>query len=307
MSFGLTDLIKVAKRFRELDEPFVLVGGYAVFMLVEDRHRTTLRTTDDVDYVFEATTLADYYRLAERMRQLGFSECTDEGAPICRWVVDGILVDVMPCHESSLGFSNRWYPLALQDPLTIELEPGLSISVVRPLVYLGTKFEALANRGNVNNLIGDTDLEDIVTVIAYGKDILPELANVDESLRAYLQSQTTQLLSMKKLSELVSGCLSGEGQSQALVPRVIDAFRVVSTGSVIALSQEHLELLNRSSLVSGKGSHQSYFSALLRQRSGNRQAISEEQVQHARERSLSLRSAGTWQEAYSAILHYFPE
>ena len=308
MSFSaLEDLIKVARILKELGEPIVLVGGYAVFLLVEPRHRPTLRTTEDVDYVFKATTTVEYYRMSDRLRGLGFSECVDHGAPICRWVVDGILVDLMPCDEASIGFSNRWYPLAMQDPITVELAPGLSIAVARPLVYLGTKFEALSNRGDGSNLIGDTDLEDIVTVMAYGEEVLPELASTDPALRAYLQDQTTQLLSRKNINELVSGCLSGESQSQACVPRVIEALRVVSAGSVITLSEEHLDLLNRSGLLSGKGGHQNYFRALSRQRSGNLQAISLDQVQQARERFAALRGAGTWQTAYSAVLHYFPE
>lgn len=307
MSFSaLEDLIKVAKSLRELDEPVVLVGGYAVFLLVDPRHRPTLRTTEDVDYVFNASTTVDYYRMAERLRNLGFSECVDHGAPICRWVMDGVLVDVMPCGEDALGFSNRWYPLALQDPITVELEPGLPVSVARPLVYLGTKFEALTNRGS-KHLIGDTDLEDIVTVMAYGEDILPELADADPALRTYLQDQATRLLTMKNISELVSGCLSSESQSQACVPRVIEALHVIRSGSVIALSQEHLDFLNKPSLLSGKGGHQDYFRTLSRQRSGNRQAISLDQVQQARERLATLRGAGTWQSAYSAVLYYFPE
>lgn len=303
----LKDLLKVARRFQELGEPVVLVGGYAVFLLVEERHRGTLRTTDDVDYVVKARTTAEYYLLSERMRQRGFSECTDEGAPICRWLVDGVRVDVMPCDEKALGFCNRWYPLALQNPMTVELEPGLMIAVVNPLVYLATKFEALANRGDMNDLIGDTDLEDIVTVIAYGAEILPELVNIDETLRDYLQIQATQLLSMKKLTELVSGCLYGEEQNQALVPRVIEAFDVFSSGTVIILSAEHLEILDQPSLVLGNGGHQSYFRTLKRQRSENRQAISKGQIQKASERLKALRSSGTWQGAYSAVLHYFPE
>lgn len=61
----------------------------------------------------------------------------------------------------------------VQISLSEMLAPGLSIAVARPLVYLGTKFEALSNRGD-GNLIGDTDLEDIVTVMAYGEEV-PEL------------------------------------------------------------------------------------------------------------------------------------
>lgn len=302
MSFStFTDLLTVAKRFQELQEPVVLVGGYAAFLLVDDRYRTNLRTTEDVDYVFKASTPSEYYRLSERMRDLGFSECTDDGAPICRWVVDGVRVDVMPHNPDSLGFSNRWY---LQDPLVVELEPGLPVSVVNPLVFLGTKFEALANRGD-KNLIGDTDLEDIITVIAYGKDVLPELADADPVLRTYLQGQAKNLLLRNNLTELVSGCLFGDHQSQERIPRVIDALRLVETGAVVTLSQEHLELLNKSTLTSGKGGHQSYFRDLKRQRFGNRQVISLEQIERAEQRLKTLRSAGTWQAAYSVVLYYF--
>lgn len=304
---ALEELIKVARSFKELEEPVVLVGGYAAFLLIEPRHRSTLRTTEDVDYVFQASNRVDFYHMAERMRVLGFSECADQGAPICRWVVDGVLVDVMPCSEEALGFSNRWYPLAMQEPLIVELEPELPIAVARPLVYLGTKFEALNNRGDNSDLIGNTDLEDIVTVIAYGNEVLPELDSIDPALRAYLQEQATRLLSRDRIEELVSGCLSGDSQSQACVPRVLEALRVMSTGLVIYLSQEHLEFLNRPSLLSGKGGHQDYFRELSRQRSGNRQPISLNQVQQARKRLAALRGAGTWQAAYSAVLQYFGE
>jgi hypothetical protein len=47
-------------------------------------------------------TRAQYYQLAERLRQHGFSEDTSEGAPVCRWVGNGITLDVMPVDDAEL-------------------------------------------------------------------------------------------------------------------------------------------------------------------------------------------------------------
>ena len=77
-------------------------------------------------------------------------------------------------------------------------------------------------------------------------------------------------------------------------------------GEAIFLSDNHLELLSRTSLVGGKGGHQSFFRELAKQRKGNRQTISRDQIKHAQERLQKLAGAGTWQQAYSAILSYFP-
>jgi hypothetical protein len=33
-----------------------------------------------------------------------------EGAPLCRWLVKNVAVDVMPVDPAILGFGNVWYP-----------------------------------------------------------------------------------------------------------------------------------------------------------------------------------------------------
>ena len=77
-------------------------------------------------------------------------------------------------------------------------------------------------------------------------------------------------------------------------------------GQAITLTDEHLELLSRPSLTRGNGGHQNYFRILADQRNGNRQSLSLVQVKQARERLEAIESEGTWQEAYSAVLSYFP-
>jgi len=47
-----------------------------------------------VDCVVDLATTADYYAFVERLRALGFCECTDESAPHCRLVYADIRVDI---------------------------------------------------------------------------------------------------------------------------------------------------------------------------------------------------------------------
>jgi hypothetical protein len=62
--------------------------------------------------------IAEYAAFGERLRALGFSEDTGEGAPLCRWVHSGTILDIMPLDEKILGFSNRWYRAAMEAATT---------------------------------------------------------------------------------------------------------------------------------------------------------------------------------------------
>ena len=68
-----------------------------------------------VDVIVELGSWADYVHLQERLRERGFQEDRSEGAPLCRWVTQGIKIDVMPTREEILGFTNRWCTAAMQD------------------------------------------------------------------------------------------------------------------------------------------------------------------------------------------------
>jgi hypothetical protein len=68
-----------------------------VGLLVTDPAARSVRPTKDVDVVVAVASYAEYQvKIGSALRDAGFVECTDEGAPICAWKVDGIRVDVMP-------------------------------------------------------------------------------------------------------------------------------------------------------------------------------------------------------------------
>src|SRR5437870_5887502 len=107
-----------------LDE-LVFVGGCTTGLFISDEGAGDVRPTFDVDAITEITSYADYAAFSERLRELGFTEDTSEGAPLCRWQNGGTTLDVMPLNEEILGFSNRWYKAAMEAAQERELEPGL--------------------------------------------------------------------------------------------------------------------------------------------------------------------------------------
>jgi hypothetical protein len=67
---------------------------------------------------------------SDRLRALGFSEDSREGAPLCRWQHGELVRDVMPLNASILGFSNRWYADALRTPVEVTLPSGLQLKAI---------------------------------------------------------------------------------------------------------------------------------------------------------------------------------
>jgi hypothetical protein len=100
-----------------------------------------------VDAIAEITSYAQYVEFGARLRALGFAEDTSVGAPVCRWVYQRTVLDVMPLDENILGFSNRWYRAAIGTAVTQRLADNLEILVVTAPLLLATKIEAFKGRG----------------------------------------------------------------------------------------------------------------------------------------------------------------
>lgn len=108
-------LVRTARRIRPLLTDVVFVGGQMVELLVTDPAAVRMRPTDDVDVVVPVTTRTAYRQLQQQLAELGFRPDMRDGAPICRVrTSDDLVLDAMPLDEEILGFSNRWYPLAIR-------------------------------------------------------------------------------------------------------------------------------------------------------------------------------------------------
>ena len=128
----------VATAFGDLRPDVMFVGGAITGLLVTDPAAPASRLTVDVDVVVDIATRAEYVRLIERLRDLGFVEDTRDGAPACRWVVRGITVDVMSAGPQP-GPTSRWYAEALAHANSVAITEDVSVRVISAPYFLATK------------------------------------------------------------------------------------------------------------------------------------------------------------------------
>ena len=120
MSAGRQDLVLVAKRLGRLRERAAFVGGATLELLISDAGAGPVRPTDDVDVVLPVRTRREFLEeVSAELRRAGFKHDLRDDAPICRWIVEGVTVDVMPTDEAILGFANRWYQAGLEHALPV--------------------------------------------------------------------------------------------------------------------------------------------------------------------------------------------
>jgi hypothetical protein len=173
----------VAQAFGNLRSDVVFLGGSVVGFLITNQAFLNVRPTDDVDVVVEVASYGKYQELLADLRKLGFIH--DMDGPVCRLLVNGIKVDIMPTQESILQFSNRWYPLAVQNSIQIELSENTSINVIGAPLFVCTKLEAFANRGH-GDYVSSWDIEDVIAIINGRDELVTECAEESPTVQEFL-------------------------------------------------------------------------------------------------------------------------
>lgn len=215
LSKGELDRLKVvARRLEALHSKIVFLGGAVVGLLVTDPAGAEVRPTKDVDVVVEVATYFEYTEIEARLRDLGFLHDQEEGAPICRWLVEGIKVDVMPPDPSVIGFSNPWYPEAIRASTPFVLEPGLEIHLITAPYFIATKLAAFASRGH-GDYLRSPDIEDVVIVLDGRPELAGEIEIGPAELRQFLSLEGRALLETRAFREALAGHLDPDEASQA--------------------------------------------------------------------------------------------
>lgn len=210
----------VAERLGEaLRDELVFVGGAVAGLLITDPAMPAIRPTDDVDMICRALVLRDYHRVESALRKRGFVPEMQPDAPICRWRVGTVAVDVMPTLDHILGFSNRWYPLALATADQVVLPSGLAIRLIGAPVFVATKLEAFAGRGR-GDFLSSHDLEDLLAVVDGRESLLEECRAATSELRGYLGERFHVLLQQPAFVNALPGHLPGDAASQERLPEL---------------------------------------------------------------------------------------
>ena len=139
-------LLSAVEKLVPLLDRIVFVGGCASGLLLTDPGAAPVRPTIDVDAIVHIASYLELMVLERSLRQLGFEQPHVEGAPLCRWIHGDVILDLMPTDFTILGFSNRWYPQALEDAETVEVG-RYRIRLISSPYFLATKLDAFHGRG----------------------------------------------------------------------------------------------------------------------------------------------------------------
>ena len=225
---NLERLVGTARLLRPLLGNLVFVGGCVTGLLITDEAADQPRTTLDVDAIVEITTYAEYTAFGERLRALGFAEDGSEGAPLCRWVSGGRILDVMPLEEKILGFSNRWYRPAMESAVVRRLAKDLEIRMVTAPFFLATKLEAFRGRGK-GDFFGSHDLEDLIAVVDGRASLVAETREDAAVLGAYIRAEIGRLLAQTGFRDALPGYLLPNAASQRRIGIVLQRLQELAS------------------------------------------------------------------------------
>lgn len=198
-------LVAVGSKLVRLPKPVVFVGGATTGLLVTDPASPPPRATQDVDVILDVEHYTEYTNLvAPALRHLGAHEDDSDGAPLCRWRLAGVVVDVMPVDSSILGFTNRWYRRALASARTHTLPDGTNIRVLDAPHFLATKIEAFKGRGK-GDYFASKDIEDILTLVDGRRELTEEIHSSAPDLSTFLRSTFAEWLPDRDFRDAVLG------------------------------------------------------------------------------------------------------
>lgn len=207
-------LVRAAQLLLPLQEEFVFLGGLALTLLVSDPAAPDVRPTEDVDVIVEVASYLKYSRLEERLQSNGFRQPREEKNVICRWVKEGITLDIMPADQAILSFGNRWYSDAMKSAESVRLQEGLSIRLITAPCFLATKIEAFQS-GTRGDFFTSRDLDDIVSVLDGRPEIIMETRSANPAVQDFIVQAFEGYLQNELFLEALEALLYPDPVSQA--------------------------------------------------------------------------------------------
>jgi len=207
---GLVELALVAQRLAGLEERFAFVGGCVLPLLLDESFRSSVRSTFDADVIVGVVSRTAEARLDERLRSLGFHHDTRPSAPRCRWLLDGMTVDVM-AQGPGLEFATEWLTESLAEAVERDLASGLRAPVITPACFLAVKLHAFRSRGCPEgrpDYYGSKDLEDIITLVEGRASLVSDVAQASPKMRRYVAAELGRLMKEQGFRDSLTGHLA---------------------------------------------------------------------------------------------------
>lgn len=216
----------MADRLDGLGLDYAFVGGAIVNLLLDNPEFAPVRPTDDVDVILGVVTAGRYSAVEQKIRALGFSHDMRPSAPLCRWVLGNLTVDIMPTEGGNLGLNTAWFKEALATA-TEQVFVRTRVQLVSPVAFLVIKYVAFLDRGR-SDFYASQDMEDFVTVIDGRDNIVAEVDATPAGLRGYLIGAVRTLVATRAFDEALSAHLPSDEGSQMRLPRLRRKLREVA-------------------------------------------------------------------------------
>lgn len=216
---NLPHLRRIAEALGDLCEQVVFVGGAVAGLLVTDPLADGVRATRDVDAVVNAGR-ALFHRIEQAVARRGFARDVHSDV-ICRWVHkdSGVLFDLMPVQPEVLGFSNRWYPYAVETAEAVALSPGVTIRLVSAVAFVATKLEAFAGRGG-GDFLTSHDIEDVLNIVDGREELAEEMAAAPAELRQAVAADFHRLLTNPDFQNVLPGLIAEPERAGLVMQRL---------------------------------------------------------------------------------------
>ena len=201
---------------------FAFLGGSVLSLLVSDPTVDAIRVTKDLDIVVGVRTRKEFHREERELETRGFRHDTSEDAPICRWLVDDVVVDVLPAREEVLGWKSKWFEQALLAAQMMEID-GHQVKVVTAPFFVALKLEAFEDRGE-GDFISSTDFEDVICLFNGRRNVLDEIL-AEPIVRAGIAEKFARYVKNADLQDAVMGFVQTEADPEERYKAIMSAFR----------------------------------------------------------------------------------
>jgi hypothetical protein len=201
------DLARVARELGDLHARCFLTGGSCIPFYLDEPLAEPPRVTYDIDVVVEVGSRAEFQADVEaRLRRSGFIHDASEGAPICRWRLGSLIIDIVPIDAEVFGFSNPWYKAGLPSLMDIPVTEHCTWRMLGPPFALASKLEAFWHRGAADPRMSH-DLEDIVTLLNGRREIAKESLKASPECREFLADSFARILGDERLADSIESHL----------------------------------------------------------------------------------------------------
>ena len=155
----------------------------------------------------------EYAELEAKLRQLGFKNDTTAEF-VGRYIIEGVIVDLMPTGADILGFSNSWYTAGFKVAIDYKIDEHHTVKIFPATYFIASKMEAFKNRGKEDGRTS-TDFEDIIFVLENRGSIWQEMNNTEPPLKNYLKNEFGKLLQNQYFEEWINAHTAFNSPSEA--------------------------------------------------------------------------------------------